>query len=63
MSTQIEALRDYLKSTIETIEINISQYEAAVHQHGDVVWPYPGTFEEAKGKYKGYKEIYRIVGG
>lgn len=63
MSTQIEALRGYLKSAIETMAFNISQYETAIQQHDDVSWSYPGTYEEAKGKYRGYQEIYRMVGG
>lgn len=54
---RIAALREYLESAIGTMEFNIAQ-----HQEG-ASWPYPGTFDEAKGKLQGYKEIYRIVGG
>lgn len=53
----MEALRAYLKSTIETIEFNLGQHD------GTTPWPYPGNPDEARGKLQGYKEILRVVGG
>lgn len=54
---QMDALRSYLKPTIETIEFNFSQHDE------NEPWPYPGTLDEAKGRLQGYRDIYRMLGG
>ncbi len=53
----MEALRAYLKSTIETIEFNLAQHDEATP------WPYPGNPDEVRGKLQGYREIYQMIGG
>ncbi len=53
---RITALRESLAQSISTMEYNIAQYERI-----GGTWPWPGTYEEAKGRLQGYREIHYII--
>ena len=53
---RIALIREYLESTVSTMEANIAQHESIGGS-----WPYPGSYEEAKGRLMAYKDMQRIV--
>lgn len=54
--TRIEALRQYLDGVIGTMTYNLNQYREGDH------WPWPGTYEHAKGRLAAYTEIRSLLG-
>lgn len=54
---KLALLKDHLESSIGNMEFNLGRYEESDRSH----WPWPGTYEEAKGKLQGYREILAVL--
>lgn len=54
--TDEDALKDYLDGVIDTMNYNLNQY-----REGDP-WPWPGTYENARGRLDAYLSIRSMLG-
>lgn len=52
----MNTLKDYLDGVIDTMSYNLNQY-----REGDP-WPWPGTYENARGRLDAYLSIRSMLG-